>query len=175
MPTASEFDLLLVIAQMAVAFAGFASLASVLGERNNLDDRRVDAGRLKNMLVASLATAMLALVPFLPVLFGGTENLVWQTSAIAALATCAVVMPSVVMRGMRMKQYAGFSSLVNRVNLGIAALAVLAFVLCALGLPRVQAGGCLRRRTHRAPRHLRDPVLPGHRVAAGGACSRLGE
>ena len=54
MPVLNEFDLLLVIAQLSVAFAGFASLASALGEKRRPQETRVDAGRLTNMLIVSL-------------------------------------------------------------------------------------------------------------------------
>lgn len=138
MPTLNEFDLLLVIAQLSVAFAGFASLASALSSRNHGDETRVDAGRLINMLIVSLCTTMLALVPFIPVLFGFSEALVWRTSAATAVATLVLFAPGVVMRIRRMKQYAGFSNPSNVVNLGLAAIAAVGFSSCALGLPALK-------------------------------------
>ena len=64
----SESELLLTISELSVAFAGFASLASILGRRMSKDDPRLDAGRLLNMLTVSLSLTVLALVPFLPML-----------------------------------------------------------------------------------------------------------
>jgi hypothetical protein len=135
MTALNEFDLLLVIAQLSVAFAGFASLASVLNPGKAQDDARVDAGRLMNMLLVSLCTTILALVPFIPGLFRWTVSLAWRSSAVAALATMLLVAPGALMRGERMRRYAGFNRVVNTVNLALSVTAAAAFILCALGLP----------------------------------------
>jgi len=135
MPALNEFDLLLVIAQLSVAFAGFASLASALSNRNHGDETRVDAGRLINMLIVSLCTTMLALVPFIPALFGLSEALVWRSSALTALGALVLFAPAVMARTKRMKQYAEFNSRSNVVNLGLAAIAALGFGFCAFGIP----------------------------------------
>ena len=133
-----EFDLLLVISQLSVAFAGFASLASALGDRNHHDETRVDAGRLINMLVVSLCTAMLALVPFVPTLFGSAENVVWRSSAAIAFGTLVLFAPGVAMRTRRMQRYAGFNIRSNVVNFGLAAIAAFSFGFCAFGLPALR-------------------------------------
>lgn len=134
----NEFDLLLVIAQLSVAFAGFACLASALSARNHGDETRVDAGRLINMLVVSLCTAMLALVPFIPTLFGFAEKLVWRSSAVTAFGTLVLFAPGVVTRTKRMQQYAGFNMRSNAVNFGLAAMAAFGFGFCAFGLPALR-------------------------------------
>jgi len=130
-----ESDLLLVIAQLSVAIAGFASLASALGVRNRGDETRVDAGRLINMLIVSLSTAVLALVPFVPTLFGSPGNVVWRVSAAIALAAMVIVAPGAAMRARRMQRYAGFNTPSNVVNFGLAAIAAISFGCCAFGLP----------------------------------------
>jgi hypothetical protein len=130
-----EHDLLLVIAQLAVAFAGFASLASALGDRGGDDGRRVDAGRLTNMLVTSLCTTMLAFVPFLPSLFGVADDLAWRASAGVAFLAMAVVAPGILARTKRMKVYASFNATTNAVNVGLAGVAAAGFALSAFGLP----------------------------------------
>ena len=135
MPGLNESDFLLVIAQLSVAFAGFAGLASALSDRANMDDTRVDAGRLINMLVISLCTAMLALVPFIPSLFGVAENVVWRSSAAIALVTLVLFAPGVAMRTRRMQQYTGFNMPSNVVNFGLSAIAAVCFGVSAFGLP----------------------------------------
>jgi len=135
---ADEFDLLLVIAQLSVAFAGFASLASALGNRNRRDETRVDAGRLINMLVVGLCTAMLALVPFALTLFSSSENMVWRSSAATALGTMLLFAPGLAMRTRRMQRYAGFNIRSNVVNFGLAAIAAFGFGFCAFGLPALR-------------------------------------
>lgn len=123
------------IAQLSVAFAGFASLASALSRSNDRDETRVDAGRLINMLVVSLCTAMLALVPCIPTLFGYAEKLVWRSSAVIAIGTLVLFAPGVLQRTKRMKQYTGFNIRSNVVNLGLAAIATVGFIFCAFGFP----------------------------------------
>jgi len=135
---ADEFDLLLVIAQLSVAFAGFASLASALGNRNRRDETRVDAGRLINMLVVGLCTAMLALVPFVLTLFGSSASIVWRSSAATALGTMVLFAPGLAMRTRRMQRYAGFNIRSNVVNFGLAAIAAFRFGFCAFGLPALR-------------------------------------
>ena len=58
----NSFELYVVIAQIAAAFAGFGSLASSLGQRSAGDDARVDASRLALLLVAALTATMLGLL-----------------------------------------------------------------------------------------------------------------
>jgi MFS family permease len=143
----NNFDLLMVIAQVSVAFAGFASLASALGDRSNPEETPV-AGRLANMLVASLCTAMLALVPTIPALFGLTESIVWRSSALVAILTWVSVIPGVLTRTKRMKQYAGYNAATSTAGIGLAAIAGLGFSASALGfraghLPATYIGGLL--------------------------------
>lgn len=133
-----EFDLLLVIAQVSVTFAGFGSLASAFGDRSHGGETRVDAGRLINMLIVSLATTMLALVPFIPTLFGLSEAFVWRSSAVIAFGTLVLFAPGMLMRTKRMKQYAGFNVRTNVVNLGLAAISAVSFILCAFGFPELE-------------------------------------
>lgn len=135
LPAVNEFDVLLVMAQLSVAFAGFASLASAFSQRNPQAEMRVDAGRLINMLIVSLCTAMLTLVPVIPALFGGTEDFVWRSSAAIAFGTMVAFAPGLMKRATRMRQYAGFNHLVNIANLVIAGIAACSFILCAFGLP----------------------------------------
>ena len=77
----SESELLLTTAELSVAFAGFASLASILSRRLSQDDPRVDSGRLINMLTPSLTVTALTLAPFLPMLFEWSHGAVWRASS----------------------------------------------------------------------------------------------
>lgn len=129
-----ESELLLHVADLAVAFAGFAGIGTALGEHFN-SERQVDAGRLTNMLITSLGTAMLALVPFIPALYGFEESSAWGIAAISALVVMAVFLPGTVMRAKRMKRYEGFSARRNAFNFGLSAVAIAGFLSCALGFP----------------------------------------
>jgi hypothetical protein len=58
-------DTLLTIAEIAVAFAGFAGIASVLGRRHPSIDPRVNALRLHNMVDVGLGVIFMAFAPVL--------------------------------------------------------------------------------------------------------------
>ena len=49
-----DSDLLLTFAEVAVAFAGFASLVSILGQRSSPDDLRATSVRMRAMILYSL-------------------------------------------------------------------------------------------------------------------------
>ena len=74
---------LFTIAQLAVAFAGFASLATVLGHRSK-PQSALDAARFRVLLFYSLPVAFLALLPGVFAHFGLAEPTSWR-------AACAVL------------------------------------------------------------------------------------
>ena len=81
-------DLLLTIAEVAVAFAGFASLVSILGRRASRDPPIVQAARLRALIVSGLMVVAFAFVPFLPHRMGLSDPSVWRlSSALFAAAT----------------------------------------------------------------------------------------
>lgn len=82
----SGFDILVAISEVAVAFAGFASLVSILGQRRSVDDARVLGVRMRAMLLASLLVVAFALVPLVLVEFGGSTATVWRMSSLGLLA-----------------------------------------------------------------------------------------
>ncbi len=59
-----DADLFLTIAEVAVAFAGFASLVGILGQRSSRDDPRVLGVRMRGMILFSLLAVAFSLVPF---------------------------------------------------------------------------------------------------------------
>lgn len=87
-----DTELLYTIAEVAVAFAGFASLVSVLGRRYSRDDPRLDALRLRAMLLSSLIVVGFSLFPFLPMWLGVPDAAVWRISSGAYFAGNAVAM-----------------------------------------------------------------------------------
>ena len=72
---------LFVIAQIAVAFAGFASLVAVIGHRRGHDHPSWDAARLEGMLRLSLFTGAFALLPFIPYQAGLSQMTTWRLCA----------------------------------------------------------------------------------------------
>ena len=78
-------DLLLTSAEVAVTFAGFASLVAMFGSRASRDGLHIDANRLRTMVVCSLLVVALALFPFVPFRYGLSEAAVWRISSGALL------------------------------------------------------------------------------------------
>lgn len=87
-----ESDLLLTIAEVAVAFAGFAGLVGILGQRSSHDDPRVLASRMRGMIFFSLIAVAFSLAPPLLHRWGLEDETVWRVASLLfALALGGVV------------------------------------------------------------------------------------
>lgn len=62
------------VAELAIALAGFASIVAIIGRRQGRDSPAIDAIRLQWMLGLSLFTTACALLPSLPFHAGLSEN-----------------------------------------------------------------------------------------------------
>ncbi len=131
----NPFDLLGVFAQISVAFAGFGSIASGLSQRPDGHDYRVDAGRLINMLVVTLSTMMLALLPSLAALLRLEERDVWGLSAMVAATAVLILTPGVMARAARIRRHSGYNNWAMLTYFSLAMLALAGFLCCALGMP----------------------------------------
>ncbi|HET9949994.1 MAG TPA: hypothetical protein VFQ22_13815 [Longimicrobiales bacterium] len=80
-----ESDVLLTIAEVATAFAGFASLVGILGRGGSAADPRILSLRMRAMLLTSLIVVGFALLPVLLALYGADARPDWVLSS-AALA-----------------------------------------------------------------------------------------
>ncbi len=81
-------DFLLTIAEIAVAFAGFASLVTALTERSDGEHPMVQATRFRGMVILSLTVVAFSLVPFVPLRLGASSAMSWRiTSGLFLLAT----------------------------------------------------------------------------------------
>ncbi len=85
----SESDVLMTIAEVAVAFAGFASLVGVLGQRSSADDPRVIGLRMRGMLLSSLMVVAFSIFPILLTRYGASPDLTWKASSLALFAVTA--------------------------------------------------------------------------------------
>lgn len=85
----SESDVLLTFAEVAVAFAGFASLVGVLGQRKSADDPRVIGLRMRGMLLTSLMVIAFSIFPILLTRYGASPDLTWKASSLALFAATA--------------------------------------------------------------------------------------
>ena len=83
-------DLLLTIAEVAIAFAGFASLAAVVSTRSE-KLKTLKAMRFQSLLMVSLTTVGLCFVPFVPPYYGFSESVSWTISSVLLVASVSLV------------------------------------------------------------------------------------
>jgi hypothetical protein len=81
----SDRDVLLSIAEIAAAFAGFAALAGVIGRRSAESEER-DFERLRSVVLASLVVVVALLVPIVLLRFGLSGFVAWRLASGLALA-----------------------------------------------------------------------------------------
>ncbi len=86
----AESDVLLTIAEVAIAFAGFSSLVGILGQRSSLDDPRVLGTRMRGMLLSSLIVTAFAILPGALGRYAAAPELVWRWSSLGLLAASAM-------------------------------------------------------------------------------------
>lgn len=86
----SESEVLLTIAEVAVAFAGFASLVGMLGRRSALDDPRVLGVRMRAMLLTSLLVVAFTILPLVFDAYGLGEGTVWRASSLLLVVAALV-------------------------------------------------------------------------------------
>jgi len=77
----NDTDLLVTIAEISVAFVGFAGLISVLGSHSSRDPRFVQAIRFRVMVLTSLSVAAFALLPLAMHRLGLSPEAVWRSSS----------------------------------------------------------------------------------------------
>ena len=70
------------MAEVSIAFAGFASLVGILGRGRSIDDPRVSGTRMRGMISFSLLAVGFALLPFLLQRYGFTEATTWRTASV---------------------------------------------------------------------------------------------
>lgn len=79
--TAEPSDVLLTLAEVAVAFAGFASVVAIFQARWTRSETPFDLFRFWVMLAFSLATLVFALLPFLLHFLGLPDSTMWRLSS----------------------------------------------------------------------------------------------
>ncbi len=72
---------MLTIAEVAVAFTGFASLVSVLSSPSTQDHPIVQSIRFRGMVMLSLTVVAFSLVPFIPFQLGVSPTVSWRISS----------------------------------------------------------------------------------------------
>jgi len=78
-------DVLFVLAELAVALAGFSAVIGVLSSSRESTDLKVNALRLQVMLETCFMVAAAALIPIILDKFGVNHNLLWRAASAAFL------------------------------------------------------------------------------------------
>jgi hypothetical protein len=90
-------DVLTILAEIFVAFAGFTGIVAVLGQRSEGKWRPVDVLRFQGLLETSLAGLVLSVAPFSFYYFGFAEAVTWASGS----ALLAIFISSALLRGTR--------------------------------------------------------------------------
>ena len=129
-----EIEILLTIAEIGVALAGFASLAAILGRRDRHTDPLVNAIRLRGLLDAGLSTMLLALIGVLMLKIGGERDWVWRVSAIAGLLLVSTIGAAAFRREKLRRHLPGFRRVASTIMFTLVAIAFVGFAIVAAGL-----------------------------------------
>jgi hypothetical protein len=81
-----ESGILIGMAQICVALAGFTSIVAAMGNRDKGEWRKIDLYRFDNLLQTSLMGVVLGVCPIIFYKMGAAENIAWQLTAAAAAA-----------------------------------------------------------------------------------------
>ena len=85
-----EAEVLLTLAEVSVAFAGFASLVGILGHATSAADARVLSLRMRAMLLASLLVVAFSLIPVIVSGYGAAPHLAWTVSSFMLLGATLI-------------------------------------------------------------------------------------
>lgn len=88
----AESDTLLTIAEIGIAFAGFAALAGVIGRRRDREGARFDLERLRTVVYVCLLLVITSLVPVVVAKYQLSDGNVWRSSSFFALLLNWVVL-----------------------------------------------------------------------------------
>jgi hypothetical protein len=93
-------DALLTTAEVAAAFAGFASVVTVFRRRQHEGWEPGDVLRFQLLITASLSTVFFALLPFAVGFFGASEPTIWSWSSGALGLYVALLLGMILRRGL---------------------------------------------------------------------------
>lgn len=127
-------DVLLTVAEVAVAFAGFASLSAIIANQFAGERLEVATGRLRILLGSSLTTIAVAFIPIVLIAFGISEDRVWQLSSILVLVILASSSVGTIRRVQVMSRLPDFNRVAGVFMLMLTLLNFGALMLAASGI-----------------------------------------
>jgi len=134
-----ESDILLTVAELSVAFTGFATLAGVLGKPRSVDAAFMNSARLRGMLESAVLALAFALIPFVPLLFGVAQDVSWRLAA-AAFLVANGARQFFLFRRLPSIRAAGASTVWLNIVLAAQTVSSLVLLAVALGLSGEHAG-----------------------------------
>lgn len=129
-----EIEILLTVAEIGVALAGFASLAAVLGRRYKHTDPLVNTIRLRGLLDAGLSAMLLALIGVLFLQIGGSDPWVWRAAAVAGIVFVSTIGTAAFRREKLRRHLPGFRRRASFIMFSLVAVAFVGFVVLSAGL-----------------------------------------
>jgi hypothetical protein len=124
-------EALLTIAEVGVAFAGFASVVIVFRRREDGNWAPADVVRFQVMISASLSVVLFAMLPFAFIVFGVEDATVWASCSAILGAYLAVRLVRVARRSLPLVSTAGLNPFVAWPSFAGAFLAIVLQVLNA--------------------------------------------
>ena len=128
-----EADILLTVAEIGVALAGFASLAAILGRRDKHTDPLVNAIRLRGLLDAGLSTMLLALCGVLMLKIGGPSDWVWRVASAVGLLFVSTIGTAAFGREKLRRHLPGFNKTASAIMFTLVAAAFAGFAFVVAG------------------------------------------
>jgi len=129
-----EIDILLAAAQIGVALAGFAAIATVVGQSYKGTDPRVNSIRVRGLLETALSVTLLAFVAVLLLKIEGLNTWVWRISSIVGLLTLVTGGRAVIKRDIPLRNLPGYNKPVARILFVILSAMLVAFALNIAGI-----------------------------------------
>lgn len=128
-----ETDILLTVAEIGVALAGFASLAAILGRRYKHTDPLVNAIRLRGLLDAGLSTMLLALIAVLILQIGGSDTWVWRIAGVVGMLFVGTIGTAAFRREKLRRHLPGFRRRASVIMFTLVAAAFVGFAFLLSG------------------------------------------
>jgi hypothetical protein len=135
MPAMDQVDILLVLAQIAVTVAGFASLASVVGQSLSTAHPEVNSIRLRGLLHGSLAAMFLSIIAVALLRVPGLETVwAWRLASLLGFVIALIVGAGVIKRDHPRRLLPGYNRFTIFTSFGIIGVVTAALGCAATGL-----------------------------------------
>jgi hypothetical protein len=136
-----QIDLLLVLAQVGATIAGFASLATVLGQTLSTAHPEVNSIRLRGLLSVSLSVMFLSLIASWSLKIEGLPaDTAWHGAAALGFVMALFVGFGVLKRDRARRRLPGYNKLTMTTNFTLLGLVIVLFACAASGITRGHVG-----------------------------------